>query len=587
MSNGFLVAAEEFDDRGGWVLDSQFLAEMGAPYLLAHGLGRPVVDATTTVTVPVAGVHRVWVRTKDWVPDHHPGRFSVSVDGTRLDAVFGTHGADWSWQYGGTVDLSAGPITVVLHDLTGFDGRCDALYFTRDHTPPPAGSGSDHREWRTRIRGLPTEPEPAGRFDVVVVGGGVTGCAAALTAARLGLSVALLGDRPVLGGNASVEVGLGPRGEIGPLVGELTERTEGGDLCAGALLDDEPTATVFLEHSVFDVVVDGATIAAVDARESGTGRDRRFVARCVIDCSGTAIVGIRAGASMMFGRESRAEFGEGLAPERGDDLHHGNTLFFRTRMASEPVAFPDVPWATETAGDYADLGGQLTEPGVENGPGPAAGRHRFHDPSVRRRMTYPMTHFWEYGQTLDPYTNGERIRDHLLRAVYGTLANIKAVEPDSFAHLEFDWVAHVSAKGEYRRYLGDHVLTETEIREHAVFPDAVVANSGAFCLHYSGDENHDFRLKDWKWDERDGLPYSIPFRCLYSADVDNLMMAGKHISVTHIAGSSTKFMGNGGQHGIATAAAAALCVRYGITPREMGQRHLDELRTLVGPFAAQ
>ena len=155
------------------------------------------------------------------------------------------------------------------------------------------------------------------------------------------------------------------------------------------------------------------------------------------------------------------------------------------------------------------------------------------------------------------------------------------MEPDTYANLEFDWVAFVPAQGEFRRYKGDYILTETDIRTHKQFPDAVVPNGGAFCLHYSGNKKYDFRLKDWKWDERDGKNYDIPFRCLYSVNISNLMMAGKHLSVTHVAGSNTKFMGNGGQHAIATAAAAHLCNKYKTTPRGVYENHLSELQSIA------
>jgi hypothetical protein len=136
---------------------------------------------------------------------------------------------------------------------------------------------------------------------------------------------------------------------------------------------------------------------------------------------------------------------------------------------------------------------------------------------------------------------GEFIRDHILRAIYGTFSNVKTMEPERYANLEFDHVAFVAGQGEFRRYRGDYVLSESDIRAHKSFPDAVVQNGSAFCLHYPGHEKYDFRLKHWVWDERDGKDYDIPFRCLYSCNVSNLMMAGKHISVTHVAGSNTKY----------------------------------------------
>ncbi|NMO03182.1 FAD-dependent oxidoreductase [Gordonia sp. TBRC 11910] len=575
-----LIEAEEFDDYGGWLLDSQFETQMGSPYLLAHGLGLPVADAVTTIDVD-PGSYRVWVRSKDWVPSHHPGRFRVTIGGEPLPVEFGANGQDWSWQDAGRIELAGGPTQIALTDLTGFDGRCDAVYLSTGDAEPPNGAGPQARAWRRRLRGLPDEPVDGGTFDVVVVGGGVTGCAAALAAGRLGLTVALVQNRPVLGGNASVEIGITPRGETGALIKELSARTDDGDLVAFALLDAEPTVSVFLEHQVYDVVRTGDAITSVDARDARSGRESRLRGSVFIDCSGTAILGLLAGARTMFGQESRDEFDESLAPTERIESHHGNTVFFRTREADQPTGFPPVPWAVDVARDYADLGGQLQRPGVDNGAGPVAGHARTPDPATRRRMLSPLSHFWEYGQHLDPYTDTEHIRDHLLCAIYGTFSNVKTLEPKNYAHLTLDWVAHVPAQGEFRRYRGDYILTENDIREHADFADTAAWNSGAFCLHYGGHDKYDFRLRDWKWDTRDDTPFEVPFRCLYSADVDNLMMAGKHISVTHVAGSVTKFMGNGGQHAIATAAAAKLCVEHATTPRGVYQDHVDELQRLI------
>jgi hypothetical protein len=576
-----LIEAEAFDNFGGWTLDSQFDLEMGSPYLLAHGYGRPVADARTTVEVAQSGKYVVWVRAKDWVPSHHPGRFAVSFAGQRLDHEFGANGQDWSWELAGEITLDAGSLDVALHDLTGFDGRCDAIYLSRSGAEPVDGAGPEARAWRRGLRGLPAEPTATGPYDVVVVGGGVTGSVGALAAARLGLRVAVVQNRPVLGGNASIEIGIGPRGEKGALVSEAIARKPDGDLQVGRLLEAEPNATVYLHHQVFDLRTSGKLIESIDAREAVTGREIRISASHFIDCTGTAILGILAGAPTMFGVESTDEFGESLAPAERLDQHHGHTVFFRTRMADEPVEFPDVPWAIEVAKDFADLGGQAIEPGSDNGDGPVVASFRPPEDDSFANLTRRLTHYWEYGQWCDPYTEGEHIRDHLLRAVYGTMSNVKTAEPDEWANLEFEWVAHVAGQGEFRRYIGDHVLTENDIRDHAEFPDAVVQNSGAFCIHHPIHEDYDFRLKGWAWDTRDEEPFDVPFRCLYAADIDNLMMAGKHISVTHVAGSVTKFMGNGAQHALATAAAAALCNKYGSTPRLIHDNHLAELKALV------
>lgn len=587
-ASGVLVEAESFEDYGGWVLDSQFETQMGSPYLLAHGLGRPVADARTTVAIAASGDYEVWVRARDWVPSHHPGRCTLSIDGVALEAEFGANGEDWSWQSGGMVVLPKGDATLVLHDVTGFGGRCDAIYFGRDGKAPPNDVSDASRAWRKALRGLPPEPVDAGEYDVVVVGGGVSGCAAALTAARLGQRVALIHDRPVLGGNASKEIGLMPRGAQGAILRELSARTAEGDLMAYALLQAEPTASVFLEHRIVNATRAGDRIVSVTAVEARSGQELRLKGSIFIDATGVAMLGVLVGADTMFGREARSDFNEPYAPEAADEMHHGNTLFFRTRMADRPAPFPDVPWATEVSKDYANLSGQLIQPGLENGPGPSANpdtsEFQFSDPSEPWMSKFPATHFWEYGQWLDPYTSGEHVRDYLMRALFGAFSNVKRLEPEKYANLEFEWMAFVAAQGEYRRYKGDYVLTENDVRNHTRFSDTLIANDGSFCMHCAwrpGEGKYDFRLKDWIFDQRDRESFGIPFRCLYSSNIGNLLMAGKHISVTHVAGSVTKLMGNGAQHGVVVAAAALLCNKHNTTPRGLYNEHLGELGTLV------
>lgn len=584
--NSILIEAEDFANYGGWLLDSQFETQMGSPYLMAHGLGRPVEDATTSISLDQSGTYHVWVRTRDWAAPYGPGHFELSINGERLKEEFGKTGEAWHWQSAGTIELAAGEVSLALHDMTGFNGRCDAIYLSTSAVAPPNEVNDESRKWRRQLRKLPDEPVCAGAFDAVVVGGGMSGCAAALVAARQGLKTALIHDRPVLGGNASVEIGLMPRGAQGEILKELSQRTETGDLVALSVLEAEPNVSVFLEHRVFNAQTDGAKIISIDTVQARGGHEHRFDGKMFIDTSGVAILGVLAGAETMFGREARSEFNEQYAPDAADEMHHGNTLFFRTRMADGPVPFPEVPWATVVSKDYANLSGQLIEPGLENGPGPRAGENP-QTPEFRfgqRNDVFPATHFWEYGQWLDPYTSGELVRDHLMRALFGTFSNVKRMEPEAYANLEFDWMAFVAAQGEYRRYRGDYVLTENDIRDHQQFDDTMIANDGSFCLHCAfdpGESDYDFRLKDWIFDMRDQESYEIPFRCLYSKNIDNLMMAGKHISVSHVAASATKLMGNGAQHGVAVGIAAAMCVAKGTTPRGLYEDHLEGLKTLV------
>jgi hypothetical protein len=198
-----LIEAESFDDHGGWVLDTQFIDNMGSPHLLAHGMGRPLKDATTTIEFPSMGTYRVFVRTKDWVAKWDapgtPGKFQLVVNGKPVAENFGTKGKEWFWHDGGTVDIESAETTIALHDLTGFDGRCDAIFFTKNETPPP-NENTILADWRQKLLGLSDEPTEKSGYDLVVVGGGYAGMGTAISAARMGCKVALIQNRPVLGG---------------------------------------------------------------------------------------------------------------------------------------------------------------------------------------------------------------------------------------------------------------------------------------------------------------------------------------------------------------------------------------------------
>ncbi len=152
-----LVEAETFQQKGGWVIDTQFVDLMGSPFLLSHGMGVPVADAVTSVTMPSVGTWRLWVRTRDWTPDFagvKPGRFQIALNGVTLPAVFGTAPAAWGWSDGGTFSLTDPGVEIRLIDLTGFDGRCDALFFTDDlAASAPPNESSALRAWRAQRLG--------------------------------------------------------------------------------------------------------------------------------------------------------------------------------------------------------------------------------------------------------------------------------------------------------------------------------------------------------------------------------------------------------------------------------------------------
>jgi hypothetical protein len=223
-----LLEAENFDDLGGWVVDQQFMDQMGSPFLLAHGLGYPVGDASTAAKLPSVGRYHVWVRTRDWVAPWNapgtPGKFQLLINGNPLATTFGTEGANWHWQDGGVVEVGK-TAKVALHDLMGLEGRCDAVLFCKDVSFQPPNGLAELGKFRRKLLGLPEKPEDGGHFDLIVAGGGMAGTCMALAAARLGLTVALVQDRPVLGGNGSSEVRVWPEGNINqppyPRVGDV------------------------------------------------------------------------------------------------------------------------------------------------------------------------------------------------------------------------------------------------------------------------------------------------------------------------------------------------------------------------------
>ncbi|MDR1455425.1 MAG: FAD-dependent oxidoreductase [Tannerella sp.] len=207
------IEAESFTAKGGWVVDQQFMDLMGSPYLMAHGMGVPVDDAFTVATFPKTGIYRMFVRTYNWTSpwtkEKGPGKFQVLIDGYPVAVTFGDTGDSWTWQDGGQVQINSKLTQIGLHDLGGFNGRCDALYFTQDSTfAPPAG-----REEVTAFRYGQTRiiPEDGGNYDLVVVGGGIGGICTAISAARLGLKVAFIQDRPVWGRKQQFRSARSPR----------------------------------------------------------------------------------------------------------------------------------------------------------------------------------------------------------------------------------------------------------------------------------------------------------------------------------------------------------------------------------------
>jgi hypothetical protein len=557
--------AELFDDLGGWLRDAQFVDQMGSPFLLAYGLEGPVKDAVTTVEVPAAGQYRLWVRARDWLPEFSPGRFQVLLDGKPREHVFGQSKAKgWIWEDGGTQALAAGRLKVQLHDLSGHYGRCDALVLTDDagYRPPDDLKALDAQ--RIAHGGVSREVKKLEPFDTVVVGGGLAGTFAAVASARMGCKTVLIQNRPVLGGNGSSEVLVNPEGDttrepLDPAEGGIIEEVRGP--VAGysdrmlKLCEHQPNLTLLLNTHATGVELRApGAIAAVTALCVTTKQRLLIPGTTFIDCTGDGEIGFWAGAEWRHGREPRSMYHESRAPVEADGHTMGGTLRYATEKTTAPVEFHAPPWARkfEKCSDFTK------------------GRH-------------PQLSFggwqWvlEYGGMSNTFTDAEEIRDELLRILWGAWDHLKnhcpkvAAEADKY---KLTWVSYVVGKRESRRIIGDHVLIESEIAKKELFPDRVSYAGWGIDIHppggfYDTAPPATFSHK---------VKFSIPFRCLYSKDVCNLMMAGRCISVSHVALGATRVMITCGLQGQAVGTAAGFCKLHQADPRTVGQRYIADLQ---------
>jgi hypothetical protein len=600
QTNGefIFLEAEQFADLGGWDLDQQSMDQMGSPYLLAHGLGVPVKDAVTTVTFPSAGKYRVWVRTRDWVAPWKvpgaPGKFQLLLDGEPLKETFGTKNAEWHWHDGGLVEVGK-KATVALHDLTGFEGRCEAILFCKDTDFVPTNELAALTKFRRALLGLPAQPDDGGVFDLVVVGGGLAGTCAALSAARNGLRVALVQDRPVLGGNCSSEVRVWAEGHtrqqpyphIGEIVDEIcpqnprkgNKNAKGRDLYDDArktsVVQAEPRITLLTELRAVAVEMAERRIAAVIAQHTHTARQIRLRARFFADCTGDAAIGFLAGAD--FEMSKGLKMGASNLWNVLDATDEKQTLrceckekdAISTLLAAHEVEqpFPRCPWAI----DLSDK----PFPGRKKNKGQWGEKN-------------PLDNlggwFWESGFDQDPITDIERIRDLNFRAMYGawdTLKNVDKLYPNH----RLGWAAFIAGKRESRRLLGDVILSADDFRHARKFPDGVFPCTWSIDLHvpdpkFSKGLGSDAFIAESTAGEAGhnySGPYWAPYRCLYSRNIVNLFMAGRDISVTNDGLGPVRVMRTCGMMGEIVGKAAAICVNRQTTPRGVFQKHFPEL----------
>ena len=516
------VEAESFSNKGGWKVDQQFMDLMGSPYLLAHGMGVPVDDASTEVTFPEKGEYYVYVRTYNWTSPwkkgEGPGKFSLSVGGKKMTSPLGAEGSAWMWQIAGKVSVKNLKTVIKLHDLTGFDGRCDAVYFTTEAGKMPPSDIKELEAFRRKALGLPDEAPVAGKYDLVVVGAGIAGMSAAVSAGRLGCKVALINDRPVVGGNNSSEI----RVHLGGRIEEGTYKELG--------------TSVVVKHIE-------------------SGKELRFEAPLFSDCTGDGTIGYLAGADFRMGREGRDEFGESIAPEKADKLTMGSSVQWYSVDNKKSSPFPEFSYGVE-----------------------------FNDKNCEKVMMGEWT--WETGMNFDQIKDFERIRDYGMLVVYSNWSYLKnhMKENAPYKNRKLGWVAYVAGKRESRRLMGDYILKEDDVTKNVFHEDASFATTWSIDLHWQDPKNSEyFPGNEFKAVTKHILiyPYAVPYRCLYSRNVDNLFMAGRNISVTHVALGTVRVMRTTGMMGEVVGMAASLCKKYGVTPRGVYRSHLDDLKTLM------
>ncbi len=401
--------------------------------------------------------------------------------------------------------------------------------------------------------------------DFCVVGGGLAGLCSAISSARHGISVALIQDRPVLGGNASSEIRMwvgGAHGKNNKETGILEEimlenmyRNPGRNYSIwDSILYEkakfEKNITLLLNCSCNDLQKEGSKIKSVKCWQLTTQTWHIINADLFADCSGDSILAPLSGAEFRIGRESASEFNEDIEPEEADNKTMGMSCLIQARETDKPQKFIPPKWAYKYLSDD-DL------------------PYRNHD--VRT------SNFWwiELGGEQDTIYDTEEIRDELLKVAFGVWDHIKNHGDHGAENWTLDWVGFLPGKRESRRYVGDHIITQNDVRSEGRFDD-IVAYGG-----WSMDDHHPGGMR-WKGQPTifhpAPSPFGIPYRSLYSRNVENLLFAGRNISATHAAMSSTRVMATCAIIGQAVGTSASIAIQNDLSPRGVYQQKIKELK---------
>lgn len=563
-----------FDTYGGWSLDTQFFHTVRSEYLLAHGIGIPVSDAEVSAVLPSKGKYRIWVRTKNWteywIKGNAPGVFRLLINGEVFGDILGTNGKEWMWQEVGIFDSDKEKINLSLHDLTGFEGRCAGIFITSNMDFIPPDDTDELTEMINAINDNPPEEVPI-IYDLVVCSGGIAGMCTAISAARNGLKTALIQDRSILGGNNSSEVRVWLGGEtnfepypnIGNIVKELEQEISHGygHKNTAEIYEDEKKLSIIQNEENIDPYI-SSIVSGADVRD---GKITSLTIYRVKDGSKTIIKGKLFSDSTGDGD---AAYYSGADYEVTVNGHMGMTNMWNVRDTGKPASFPDCSaWAIDLAdkpfpgrGDTKSIYGQSREMALGGW-------------------------YWESGMEKDPILFAEYSRDLNLRAMYSAWHTLKNIDHD-YENYIINHSSFIGGKRESRRFLGDVILTKCDVHKKYTFPDACVPATWDFDVHCPDSrfyatftEGAGFLSRDCH--EKFDRPYFIPYRCLYSRNIENLFLAGRNISVTHDALGSVRVMRTGGMMGEVIGKAAYVCIKHSCDPRGVYQEHLSELIELM------
>lgn len=408
--------------------------------------------------------------------------------------------------------------------------------------------------------------------DICVVGGGIGGMFTAIAAARHGAKVALMHDRPVLGGNASSEIRMWISG-AGTRVRDLQETGIMEELLLenmyrnpkrnfsiwDALLYEmvrfEENIDLILNCTCCEARCEKGHIESVKGFQLTTYTWHEVQAKIFVDSSGDSILAPLTGAEFKVGREAKSEFNEEFGLEVADDHTMGMSIMIQCRETDHPVSYTPPKWAYDFSTDEA----------MHNKP------HNLY--AINTNF------YWiELGGMQNSIDDTEQVRDELLKIAFGVWDHIKNHGDHGAENWELEWVSFLPGKRESRRYVGDYILTQHDVENCTQFEDVVAYGGWQIDNHLPGGFYMDAKNGGHLQKRRLSEPYGIPLRSLYSKNVDNLMFAGRNISASHIAFSSTRVMGTIGVIGQAVGTAAAIAVKNAMLPREACAHRIGEIQ---------